>query len=475
MRHYLLAALAALPLVSVAQTPPPADSVGVLVVGEPPDGPSAELADMAGPLRSTIAARVGGVLTADELRRRMAGQGRGATLVELDRAYAGAVAAFQSGEYESSARTLRAVIDDLERMPEGDEVFSAWSRAILRLARAEGSLGRKGEARDVMERLLRADPGAKADPELYPPSFGRQLDEVRAALKAAAPRKLTITAGGKPAKVFIEGRAAGSAPVTVSLPPGRYRISGALGEVRVSAGAVDLTQEDQTVAVDFTVASTFRPAAGPGLAVAASARSRGIIAAGATLKLDRVAVAALEKDGDVRYLLGGIYDIRRGILEREGRLRLAGSTPPDGGFNALSDFLLTGQASGLVLARKDEPPKTAPLPPEVRDEPSPYRGSALMRWSPVASGTLALGLGAFAVIKGFSSNSSFDDANALADDGVFADAAESARFNQLVAEGDDARRASLISGVGAAACAVTSGILGYLSYRQTGEVGPFRF
>jgi hypothetical protein len=475
MKPLILAALAAIPLQPLAQSPAAPESLGVLVVGEPPAGPGADLSDLAGALRASIAARRFGVLTADELRRRMAGQGQGTTLTELDRAYAGAVASYQSGDYEGATRTLRAVVDDLERMPESDDAYAAWTRAMLRLARAEGSLGRKGEARDVMERLLRSNPGARADPELYPPSFARQLEEARTALHSAPQRKLQVTASAKNVRVFIEGRSAGTAPTTASLPPGRYRISGLLGDVRVSAGVVDLTQEDSSVAIDFQVASTFRPAAGPGLALPASGRARALVSAGASLKLDRVAAAALEKDGDVHYVVAGLYDIRRGILEREGRVRLAGASAPAGGMEALAGFLLTGQPSGLVIT-KGEKDDSAPqrLRLDLPEEPSPYKGEALKRWSPVAAGALAVGLGGVAIWQGVASNSKYDDAHALASGGSVAPSNVSA-YNGLVEDGDSARRVSVITGVGAAACAVTSGVLGWLSYKQTGEIGPFRF
>lgn len=473
--NLLLVLAAALPSTSFAQAAGAPESFGVLVVGEPPEGPVPELADLGGALRTAVAARAPGVLTADDVRRRMAGQGQSATLTELDRAYAGAVAAYQTGDYEGSARTLRAVVEDLEGMPESDDAFSAWSRAMMRLARAEGSLGRKGEAREVMERLLRADPGAKADPELYPPSFSKQLEEVRAALRAGPQRKLQIASGGKNVRVFVEGRGVGTAPATLSLPPGRYRVGGQLGDVRVSAGIVDLTQEDQAVAIDFGVASTYRPAAGPGLALPVASRARALVAAGASLKLDRIAAAALEKDGDIRYLVAGLYDVRRGVLEREGRLRLAGSVAPAGGLDAMAGFLLTGQPSGLVITKKEASPEEQKrVRLELPPEPSPYKGSALMRWSPVAAGGAAVVLGGVAVWQGLVSNSKYDDADALTSGGTIAPA-DVGRYNALLDDGDSARTTAIVTGSAAAACAITSGVLGWLSYKQTGEIGPFRF
>jgi hypothetical protein len=53
--------------------------------------------------------------------------------------------------------------------------------------------------------------------------------------------------------------------------------------------------------------------------------------------------------------------------------------------------------------------------------------------------------------------------------------ASATHYMTLLSDGDAARGKALIGGGAAAACAVTSGILGYLSYRKTGEIGPFRF
>ena len=126
-----------------------ADSVGVVAVAEPP-GPSPELAELTHQLRGVVAERTQGVLEASELRERMTGQTSSATLAELDRAYAGALATYQNGDFEGAVRTLRAVVEDIDRLPSGPEAFSQWTRAMLRLARSEQTLGRGGEAREVL-------------------------------------------------------------------------------------------------------------------------------------------------------------------------------------------------------------------------------------------------------------------------------------------------------------------------------------
>jgi hypothetical protein len=451
---------------------PAADTTAVVAVADPP-GPSGELADLTRALRAAVAERTRGVLGADEIRQRMAGHVSTASLSELDRAYSGAVAANQSGDYEGSARTLRAVIEDLQRLPESEDGFAQWRRAMLRLARVEGSLGRKGEAHDVMDRLLRADPTVRADPDLYPPSFQKQLDEVRTALQAGPKRKLQVTAGGRPVRVFVEGRQVGQAPATLSLPPGRYRVNGAVGEVHVSGGVADLTQEDATVALDFGVAERFRPDAGPGLAVEASGRPKAIVTAGASLKLDRILAASIETQGDVRFLGGALYDVRRGMLLREAKLRLVGQTPPSGGLAALATFLLTGEGSALVITKPDLTARPSTILAPIPEGP---RTSRVMGWSALGAGALAVGLAGFATYEGISSSRSYSDANGMRNpDGTLKPGFTINQYNAKVGNGDDAKRTAWISGGAAVVSAAVSGVLGYINYQRTGEIGIFRF
>jgi hypothetical protein len=470
----IAAALAALLASSPAAAAPSAGSVGVVAVAEPP-GPGAELADLSRAFRASLAASTPGVLAADELRLRMAGASSTASLSELDRAYTGAVAALQAGDVERASRTLRAVAEDLERLPPSDRAFATWSRSMMRLARAEGSLGRKAEAREVLARLLRADATASADPELYPPSFVRQVEEIRRELRSKPRRKLLVTAGGAPARVYVEGRFAGEAPVTISLAPGEYRVAAAVGELATLPSRVDLSHEDQTVALDFSVARTLRPDSGPGLALPAATRASGVVGAGAALMLDRVFAVSVATDGDVRYLVGTAYDVQRGMLQREGRVRLSGSAPSPQSLGALAGFLATGEPSSLVDTRgaAKEPQRLAIEPQEPR---APGEGSAALRWSPVVTGGLAVILCGVATWQALAANGSYDDARGmLLPNGALANTADSAAYQALLDDGDAARRSAWIGGVGAATALGTTAILSYVSYRRTGEIGPFRF
>jgi hypothetical protein len=475
---------------AVATASVAADTLGVLAVADPP-GPSAELAELTSQFRAVLAERTSGVLEPAELRNRMMGQTSSASLSELDRAFAGALATYQAGDFEGSIRTLRAVIDDLERLPEGPETFSQWTRAMLRLARAEQSVGRRAEANALLERLVRAAPDIKVDTNQYPPSYAKQVEAVQAQMRSHGTRKLTVTAAQRGVKVYIDGRDVGMAPVTVSLPPARYRVSGRAGDLRAPAVAADLSETDQTVRLDFALAEALRPGAGPGLVLGQADRSLKIVAAAAWLGLDRAVITSMLQDSDITYLNAALFDVRKGQLQREGRLRLAGKVPPPGGLIALATFLMTGQPSTLLALPPAPRPQVAagaePLaapPPVVRGTAAqpvvhttgaPAAPSPVLRWSPLVTGGLAVGLGAFALYESSKSSSEFSKAKDMLSNGWLKAGASRTDYNKHISDGSSAKSIAVGAGVGAGACLAGAAVLGYLSYKRTGEIGPWRF
>ena len=85
-------------------------------------------------------------------------------------------------------------------------------------------------------------------------------------------------------------------------------------------------------------------------------------------------------------------------------------------------------------------------------------------------------LGAFAVYEGMQAKSKYSDAkNLLQSDGAVQQSASVSQYQSLVSDGDSAKSRAYIGGGAAVGCAVAAGVLGYLSYKQTGEIGPFRF
>jgi hypothetical protein len=366
------------------------ESLAVLATDDPPPGPDADLAELAHQLRAACRDRVGGIQDVPTMRARLLGQRSNATVTELDRAYGGALAVYQNGEFESAIRTLKAIVEDLESLPETDESYAQWTRAQLRLAHAAQTIGREREADEAMQAVARTDAGIQPDPDQYSPTYRRRYDALRAKLRSLPQRRLQVTAEGKAGMVYLNGRPMGQAPVTLTLPAGRYRIGGAAGTLHVPSFWVDLTIDDTTIVLDFALAEALRVGGGPGLALPSVRRSEGIVRAGAWLGVDRVIAVSRVAEGEAAFLLGSIYDVRNGALLREGSVRTVAGTVPAANLGALATFLLTGQSSRDVkdrteLARAPAPERkpaapvaaaaVAPVPASVA-APAPVKPSA---------------------------------------------------------------------------------------------------
>lgn len=456
--------------------PGAAEPLGVLAVAEPP-GPDAALVRLTGELRRALSARTAGVLDADALRERMARRAPPATLAALDQALAGAGAANADGDFEGANRTLRAVAEAIDGLPEGPEVFAAWTRAMLRLARSEQELGRGVEAQTVIERLLRAAPDVRVDARQYPPSFQLLVAEGRARLRALGAVSLTIEAHS-PARVFVEGREVGTTPVTVALAPGRYRVAGLAGGVASPALMVDLSG-DRAVHLDMSIAEAVRPDAGPGLALGPQDRSARFATAASRLALDRAVATTLLGGGAEVRMKATLCDVRRGQTEREGWIVLADGAPAPGALEALADWLVDGRGSALVttalgptLSLAVSPPAgpRVPLP-----APAPGRATAL-GWTAVGAGVASIVAGGAAVLYGLRAKERYDHATEMLDaSGRVALPNTVADYNAAIRAGDERRASATALGIGTGIGVATSAALGYLSWRMTGEVGPFRF
>jgi hypothetical protein len=507
-----------------------AETIAVLAVADPPAGPEPELAEMAHQLRAACRDRAGGVQDVPEMRARLLGQASNATLPELERAYGAALATYQNGEYEGSIRTLYAVIEDLEKLPESQEGYAQWIRAHLRLAHAEATIGHTAEARAAMERLLSVEPKYQPDPEQYSPTYRRELDQARLRVAALSRRTLTVTSAGRPGTVFVNGRTSGITPVTLSLPIGRYRVGGAAGPLRVPSFLVDLTQEDRSALLDFTLAEALRVNAGPGLALARPSRAGGIVRAGAWLGVDRVVAASVITEGEAQFLAGSIYDVRRGALTREGRVRMAAGAVPSPNIGALAAFLLTGQPSRVIVSPSTEPIPVAPLPvpapaataapavpapaaaprapgpapavsPPAKEvataanpsltatprEPSPAAAAAVapepaaegrpawMRPAAYGAGAAALLLGAYATWQGVSATHSYRDArDMLRPDGSFQPGLDPARYDRAIADGDASRTRAYV-GAGTAVAFAAGAVVLWILSREPAQPLAFRF
>ncbi|MBI5069325.1 MAG: hypothetical protein HZB56_13910 [Deltaproteobacteria bacterium] len=454
-----------------------AGELGVVATAEPP-GPVAPLPALAAELRDALRRRSGDVVPGEILRERMGGGPSPAVLAAAEQAHAGALAAHAAGDFEGALGALRALVADLERLPPSPEIHRQWIRTMLRLARAEQSAGRQAEAQDLLERLHRVVPDLEADARQYPPSFLRLLTEAASRVRAQPRRRLAVvTSPG--VSVLVEGREVGEGSLTVPLAPGRYRISGRRGGRHVPGPTVDLGAGDGSASLDAERAAVYLPEAGPGLALSAADRAERLPAVAAGLGMDRL-VAVWLRDGEAGSELVAVHvEARRGTVEREGTLRLPGGLPPPGGLDALAEYLLSGRPSPLLEgpagAAEAGPPRAVPAPTTaVAPEPAPP-GRAL-GWTALGAGGASLLLGVYSASEGIRATARYADARAMqSPDGGVRPPYTVAQHNALVRAGDRSRNAAIAAGAGAGVTLAAAALLGYLSWRQSGEVGPLRF
>ncbi len=473
-----LTALTAALLVAAPGQAAGAEALAVLPVSEPP-GPDAALVEFADELRASLAARGAVALSPEALRGKMTGTAPASALTAADITYQGALDAHAAGDFEGSIRTLRALVADLEALP-GAAAHERWCRAMLRLARSEQAVGRLGESEAVLRRLLRAQPDLPVDPRLYPPGFQRLVENVRTVLRALSTRRLTVES--RPGvRVLIEGREAGEAPLTLQLPPGRYRVSGVLGSIRSRQVVVDVSSEDRRVELDLTLAELLQPA-GPSLVVPRAERAERIPPVARFLDLDRLVTASIEVRRDRRYLAATIHDARRGTSEAEGRVYLPGGKLPAGGADALASFLLTGEASPLVEVAPALADLDAVLPPlgprgnifTWDGEKRP--GARKYGWIAAGSGVAAVALTAIAVTGSRAARDAYSDARGMQDgEGGVSYGHTTAEYNAAIRRGDRARNLARGAGIGAGVFAASTVVFGLVSYHRTGEIGPIRF
>jgi len=455
------------------------EKLAVIAVADPPEGPSPALAEMAQQVRAACRERASGVEEVAEMRARLLGAAPGATLPELERAYQGALAAFEALKFESSARTLRAIIEDLEKLPESAEAYQQWIRAHLRLGAVERVQKHGAPARAAMARVAEMEPAYAVDFVQYPPSFLLEFEEVRRQVLARPRRKLTIDSTGEIGRAFVNGKYVGTTPVTLSLPAGRYRVGAERDGRRAPEIRVDLEEADRSLRVDVALAAALRIDRGPGLALAAENRAAGVVRAGAWLDVERLIALSTAQaressflDGAVTegssFLHGAIYDVRRGALLREGRVRVDGGGIPPGHAAALASFLLSGKPVSPVtpVDRKlvDLTPLAPGSGPGAVDVAARSPRPAWLRPAAFTAGAVALGLAGFATYEAISAGNANRSADAmLRPDGNFVPGVDRATYDRQRADASSAQTAAYMSAASAIVFAAAAGVLGYLS------------
>jgi hypothetical protein len=376
-------------------TPPEGKPLAAVMLDEEGLSPEAAAA-----LRRGIAAALG----ADaRLRYRSAEQqlepaeAADAALDEADRAAVAARAAFAEMDLERARHQAAAALAGyrafLPRLVDGGGVRrlrDAWMQlASIRFFDADAA-----GAAEALRHALALDPGLERSEELTPPQMKQLVADEHAAFARLAPGRLEVRSQPSGATVFLDGARRGETPLVLApTPPGPHVVTLARAGFRSSALDVDLasgsdvTREVALARFDSDPWAAVREGAAQ---LGAATAPAGVLAAGARLGVDLLAVVRAASDG--AKLAGFLYDARTHQLLRKASL------PSSRPLEALGAELAAALFAGARLdGRFAPPPPPRSFWASARDRWTGFRSS---RWFwPVVGGVagaavLGVGLGA---------------------------------------------------------------------------------
>jgi hypothetical protein len=189
---------------------------------------------------------------------------------------------------------------------------------------------------------------------------------------------------------------------------------------------------------------------------------------GGALGVDLVLVGSLGRVGALYRLDMKLVDARKAKVRGRVGVNVEGQE---------EKIVAATQRAVRELLDPDAKLKLAAAPPPDRvDLSAPAPGpSKALGWTAFGTGVAAVGLGAYSVYSGVTARSKYDQASGMLDGSVVRVDASASAYNKAISDGDAAKKAAYVSGAAAVGCAAVAGILGYMSYKQTGEIGPFRF
>jgi hypothetical protein len=282
------------------------------------------------------------------------------TLPELNGALTTARTEFYAEKTEAAlADVKQAVKDTLLLMP--SEARWLMERELLTFEAQVELKTDHAAAEATLGRVLRVDANYKPDTSIYPPSFQRFADDVRKAVKKLATNRLDISVSppGKP--VFIGGKPAGAAPLSVRMPVGDYRVEvdwGYRGQARTATvGAPPMLPK--TLEMAQAVEGAVAPDAGPCIL------PRGEVSVALANLLPLLGVSKVygvrsATSGTDQYAI--VTEVSaQGKEERTVRVKLPPGAPEGEALGMIAVFFHTGHSAPLVELL----PKGAPDVPVV--------------------------------------------------------------------------------------------------------------
>jgi hypothetical protein len=326
---------------------------------------------------------------------------------ELRRQLEAARGHFYEGQHAQATQTTEAVLQQVERLPPGEEHWKLFVDAQLLQALNHRALGRVKESDAAFRQVLRLAPQHALDPNYFTPSTRQAFEKLRRELTRGPKVRLSVKSTVSLSEVYLDGLLVGETPLELQLPAGTYGLTLKKGAALSFPRRLAVQGEELPMLVDLAYEGALTASPFPCLISQEDDAQVPLYAMrlGGTLGVEEVILVRLESvSSGPPYLAANVIHVEGGRKGRGAGFPTQGLEPRPEDLTALVDYITTGQPQsrlvelapgGALPARRPGlvPPRqeaTASARPEAR-QPASLHPLRLTSYAALGAGVLAAG------------------------------------------------------------------------------------
>ncbi len=302
-------------------------------------------------LRALLQPKLGPSLQSEADTARPLGGLAERTLEEVERGVAAARKDFYSHQGDATVAHLKTLAIDVTRVTPSEGRWRVERDLLTLLAQAELAADATA-AEATMVTVLRVQPSYQPDTGLYPPSFRKFVDGLRAKQSAVPANRLDVAVAPAGRPVYVGGFPAGPAPLSHHFPAGDYRIEADYGH-RSLVRTVHIPEPPAVVApveLAASVDGSLFADSGPCIETG-SDRSGNLARFLALTGVSRLLTIRDEVSASQRWVFVEEVDSTGNTL-REARSKVQQGAPETDALAALADWAATGNTASTVEVLK---------------------------------------------------------------------------------------------------------------------------
>jgi hypothetical protein len=314
---------------------------------------------------------------------------------------------FYEGQHTRATQATDEVLQQVARLPPGEERWKLFVDAQLLHALNHRAQGRVKESDAAFRQVLRLAPQHALDPNYVPPSARQAVEKLRRELARGPKVRLSVKSTVSLAEVYLDGLLVGETPLELQLPAGTYALSLQKDSALSFPRQLSVQGEELPLLVDLAYEGALTATPFPCLAAQDSEEKVPLYAMrlGGTLGVEEVILVRLERVGSgPQYLAANVIHVEGGLRGRGAGFPTQGLGPRPEDLAALVSYITTGQPQsrlvelapggalphpppGLVRTRQEA---TASARPEAQ-QPAGLHPLRLTSYAALGAGVLAAG------------------------------------------------------------------------------------